>query len=545
MLKRARQFYNFGPFRLDVAERVLFRGSEPVPLTPKAFDTLLMLVSRPGQVLDKEELMRAVWPDTFVEEGNLGQQIFQLRKALGDGANGATCIETVPRRGYRFAAEVKESWGDRRARLKKVWVLLAVGVLLGLAAVGYWRFSGGTTPEIRSLAVLPLDDLSGPAAQDYFAEGMTEALIIDLSKIGALRVISRPAVMRYKGSRKPPAEIARELKVEALVVGSVLRSGERVRITAQLIHPATDRQLWSESYERDLRDILSLQREVTRAIAGEIQVKLTAQEQALLANARPVNPQAYDYYLRGRVLASRRTNGDNQAAIELLERAVAAEPGFTPGYAVLAQACAERFYLHAPEEEAHWKKKAHAAVEKALSMDPNLAEAYLARGLLLWTPANGFPHEKAIHEFRRAVSLNPNSAEAHRELARVYNHIGLLEEGIEEAQRAVAINPGAAAPLHDLGQGLLWLGRYEQALPVWLSIPREVYPSLVGAQTAWILLQLGRKPEASATINGFLKEHPADTGGVLAGVEAVLLAAEGKEREAEARIRSAVPKKAF
>lgn len=206
--------------------------------------------------------------------------------------------------------------------------------------------------------------------------------------------------MRYTKDRKPLPEIAQELKVDAVIEGTVLRSGEQVRITAQLIHPATERHLWAESYERDLRDILRLQREVAQAIAGEIRVKLTPQEQVRLAKARPVNPEAYDDYLRGRLLANRRNQADNQAAIEMLERALARDPTFAASYAALARAYYEKFFFFAPTEQKPLEEKAYTTLEKALSLDPDLPEAYLARGALLWTPFNNFPHEKTIREYR-------------------------------------------------------------------------------------------------------------------------------------------------
>ena len=337
--------------------------------------------------------------------------------------------------------------------------------------------------DLDSLAVLPLENLSGDPEQEYFADGMTGALITDLGKIGALRVISRPSVMPYKGVRKPLPETARELNVEAVVVGSVLRTGDRVRITAQLIEAATERQLWSESYERDLRDVLELQREIARAIADEVRVKLTPQEQAQLAKSRPVNAEAYDYYLRG-VLLNRRHKPDNQAAIINLERALTVDQTFAPAYAALAHAYAYRFFFFAPEEEKQLAEKAAVAVDKALSLDPDLAEAYIARGRLLWTPSNHFPHERVIQEFRRAMALNPNSDQVHSQLAIIYNHVGLLDEALQEARTAVAINPSSAEPQSQIGMSLLYQGQYEQALPVWLSIPQEVLVDcLIGFST--------------------------------------------------------------
>jgi len=434
-----------------------------------------------------------------------------------------------------------------RSRILVLTALVGVLIIAGLAYTLLPRQSSMPTPqwEIRSLAVLPLENLSGDPSQEYFGDGMTEALITNLGKIEALRVISRPPVMKYKRTSTPLSEIARELKVDGLVIGSVLRSGERVRATVQLIHPATDHQLWSQSYERDLRDILALQGELARTIASEIQVKVTAQEGARLAKARAVNPEAYEYYLRAKFLSGRANIADNQTAIELLERAVALDPGFAAGYAGLAMAYNDRLFFFSLEEQKQWEEKAFIAMEKAISLDPDLGEIYVARAKVLWTPAHNFAHVRAIQEYRRALALNPNSDEAHEGLANIYNHIGLLDEGLEEEQKAAAINPNSSAILLTTGDVLSWQGKYEKAVSVWRSIPREYFRSNVRAFTAWALFQLGRKDEASATIEETLKEDLEDTRGTLASVQALLLAASGQYRQAEDKIQSAAEKKGF
>src|SRR5438552_2041443 len=309
-----KSIYEFGRFRLDREARLLLSNGKTVPLTRKVLDLLLVLVENRGQLLAKDDLMKAVWPDTFVEEGNLTSNISILRKELSAPPGGGEYIETIPKRGYRFVGvvtEVQNGASSAAAPAPKPTVrsrvlLAASGTVLGSLLVLYltgWfpKLPGLSAPtHIEALAVLPLENLSGDRAQDYFADGMTEALTTDLGKVGSLQVISRSAVMRYKGTRKPVAEIAKELKVDAVVEGSVLRSGDRVRITAHLVHSATNRQLWTESYERDVRDIVGLQSEVARSIAGEVRVKLTPQERARLTKAGTVNPEAYDHYLRAK-----------------------------------------------------------------------------------------------------------------------------------------------------------------------------------------------------------------------------------------------------
>jgi serine/threonine-protein kinase len=420
--------------------------------------------------------------------------------------------------------------------------LLLLGVLLVALNVGGLRerLLGKSNPlHIQSLAVLPMENFSGDASQDYFADGMTDALITDLAKISALRVISRPAVMQYKGEHKPLPEIGRDLNVDALVAGSVVRSGDRVRINVQLIQAATNRNLWANSYERDLRDVLALQREVTRDIVSEIRIKLTPQEQVRFGSVREVNPEAYDHYLRGKFYLYRQSRDNNEAAITALERAVAADPTFAAAQAELAQACVWRLFLFTPNEK-QWEEKAFVAVEKALSLDPDLAEAYLARGRLLWTPANHFPHDQAIQEYRRALVLNPSLDEARNQLALVYGHVGLLDEALQELEKAMATNPGNTLARFRVGEMLLFQGKYEQSLSALRNVPRESNPAIVGHLIVWALFNLGRKEEAAAELEQFLKDYPEDNRGLYTSLQAVLAAAAGQTRRAEEKIQLAV-----
>ena len=583
LVRQASHIYEFGPFQLIPEERQLLRDNQPVPLTPKSFDLLVVLVEHSGHLIEKAELMKQVWPDSIVEEANLSVNVSAVRRALGESPNENQYLETVPRRGYRFIASVKERWdegtgssarelteedddgrpvwdGERQAlspplaaaslpilSIRRWALVFLVGLLsfsallLGLNVAGLRdRLLGKVNPvRIQSLAVLPLENLSGDTSQDYFADGMTESVITELAKIGALRVISRPSVMQYKGARKPLPEIARELNVDAVLTGSVVRSGQRVRIAVQLVHAATDRNLWADSYERDLRDVLALQREVTRDIVGEIRIKLTPQEQVQFGSVRPVNPEAYDHYLRGRFYLNRQTKDDNEAAITALERAVGTDPTFAAAYAELAQAYVWKLFLFAPGEK-QWAEKAFVAAEKALALDPDLAVAHLARGRILWTPANHFPHEKAIQEYRRAVALNPSLDEARNQLALVYCHIGAFNEALQESQKAVTTNPTNNLAQFRIGQTLNLQGKYEEALSVLRAIPREANPELVGHQIVWALINLGRKEEASATVEQFLRDHPEDNGGLFTGQQAVLAASAGQERIAEDKIKSAV-----
>ena len=428
-----------------------------------------------------------------------------------------------------------------RSRILTLTAVIGVLIIAGLVYARFFRQS--STPalqtEIKSIAVLPLENISGDASQDYFADGMTESLITDLAKIGALRIISRPSVMQYKGARKPLPEIGRELNVDALLIGSVVRYGERVRIAVQLIHAATEENMGTYNYEHDLRDVLALQREVTRDIVGKIRIKLTPHEQGQFGSVRPVNPEAYDHYLRGRFYLNRQTKENNEAAITALEHAVATDPSFAAAYAELAQAYSWKLFLFAPGEK-QWAEKAFVAAEKALALDPDSAVAHLARGRILWTPANHFPHEKAIQEYRQAVTLNPSLDEARNQLALVYCHIGAFEEALEESHQAVTTNPNNNLAQLRIGQTLNLQGKYEQALSVLQALPKEVNPPLVGHQIVWALFNLGRKEEAGAAVEQFLRDYPEDNGGLFTGLQAVLAASAGQERRAENNIKSAV-----
>ena len=580
MVRQVRHIYEFGPFRLIPEERQLLRDDQPVPLTDKPFDLLLALVANSGRLIKKGELMEMVWPDASVEEANLSVNMTAVRRALGEGPNDHQYVETVPRSGYRFVAGVRERWDERteppgrepvgeeavaspsdaverqtpdtssstvpRVSTRR-WPVVLVGTLLlsslfiGLSVGGLrGRLLGEGEPvRVRSLAVLPLENLSGDASQDYFADGMTEALITDLAKLGELRVMSRSSVTKYKGARPSLPEVGRALNVDALLTGSVVRSGERVRIAVQLVHAATDRNLWADSYERDLRDVLALQREVARDVAGGVRIKLTPQAQARIGGARPVNPEAYDQYLRGKYYLYRQNRENNEAAIVSLERAVAADPTFAAAQAELAQAYVWKLFLFTPNEE-RLAEKAFVAAEKALASDPDSAVAYLARGRLLWTPANRFPHEKAILEYRRALALDPTLDEARNQLALVYNHIGAFDEALRELRMAVEQNPGNHLAQFRIGETFLFQGKYEEALGLLRGVPEEANPALVGHQIVWALFNLGRKEEAAAALDQFLKDYPEDNRGLYTSLQAVLAASAGQEREAEDKIKSAI-----
>ena len=465
----------FATFAVDLQTRELRKSGLKIKLHGQPFEVLAMLLEKPGEVVGREQLRERLWPtDTFVDfDHGVNTAINRLREALGDSADNPRFIETLPRRGYRFIAPVESSAPPAQAappvsstvpetlpvpaaeavkpsgKWKKFAWILAAALLLGLlvaANVGDFRhrlFGGQPRTPVQSIAVLPLVNLSNDVNQDYFADGMTEALTTDLGKISALRVISRTSVMQYKGTKKSLPEIARELQVDALVEGTVSRSGNHMRITANLVQASPERHLWAESYESEVGDILTVQTQVAQSVAREIQVKLTPAEQKLLSNARPVNPQAHDDYLRGRYLCSDDTREGWDKAIPYFRRAIQEAPDDPLGYAGLAECYSILAWAGdmnandlSPKDSLPF---ARDAALKALQLDPNLAEAHSALGKIRmvlewdWTGAES--------EFKRAIELNPSYAAAHTWYAHYLVAVGRFEEGVSEARRALELDP--------------------------------------------------------------------------------------------------------
>ncbi len=430
-LNRSLRGVRFGVFEVDLRSGELHKQGLKIKLQGQPIQILSVLLERPGELVTREELREKLWPaDTFVDfEHGLNAAIKKLRAALGDSADNPRFVETLHRRGYRFIASVK-----------------------GLGAP-----VGGVGPApIESLAVLPLENLSGDPEQEYFADGMTEALIGDLGKIGALRVISRTSVMQYKKVRKPLPEIARELNVDAVVEGSVLRADDRVRITAQLIRAVPEQHLWAQSYERDLRDILVLQREVARAIAREIKIALTPEEQTRLASARPVNPEAYETCLKGRFYWYKLTPQDLETALQYFELALEKDPNYALAYIGIADVWGARaFFGVVPPREAF--PKDNAAGLRALELDDTLAEGHYGLGSIRsfyeWDWAAGEA------EYQRAIELNPNFARVRIFYGHFLSSMRRPQEGMAQFERGLELDPLNSAFQAFSGWNLLYLRR--------------------------------------------------------------------------------------
>jgi TolB-like protein/Tfp pilus assembly protein PilF len=419
--------------------------------------------------------MRVVWPDSFVEEANLSQTIFVLRKTLGEAPDGRPFIDTVPRRGYRFGAEVREELlkPDSGSGLIRRWpgspgvwttaVILAAAGLTWLSIVQI-RSAGGR-PRIESLVVLPFGNLSDTNDQDYLADSLTDALTTNLGQISGLRVISRTSAMTYRNAGKTVPQIARELNVDAVVEGTVQRSAERVRVNLKLIHASSDRAVWAQSYERDVQNALDLHHDIARTIASRTGVTLTPRESARLAETTRVNPKVYEAYLKGRYFWNRRSEPDMKQAIAHFQEAIRLDPGYAPAYAGLADSYA-LYGSHGwmlPGGNS-WTR-AIAAAEKATELDELLADGHTSRARIAlnyeldWSGA-----EKG---YRRALELNPNYANAHHWYGYFLMLTGRLKEGEAEMRRALELDPLSPVINANIGMCFYVARQYDAAMAHW------------------------------------------------------------------------------
>lgn len=478
----------FGDFRLDLRTAELSRRGVRLRLQEQPFRILKMLLARPGEIVSREELRRSLWTDdTFVDfESGLNAAINRLRETLSDTARKPRFIETVPRRGYRFMAGVRfadtpepstaiaqaeRAFPEPETNVAKPrghWKRPVVAAVLAalMAAVmllAWWPGHKDRKPVgIHSLAVLPLQNLSGDPAQEYFADGMTEALITALGQVQGLRVISRTSVMAYKDRTVPLAQIARELGVDAVVEGSVERAGNRVRITSQLIYVPDDSHLWAGSYEGDRSDVLALEDDVARAIALRIEDRLTAPSEGTLKIPPRVNPEAYEAYLQSRFFIENERNRQSAAeSVRYAKQAISLDPKFALGYAGLAESYASLSYLGGGLA-ADLMPKARAAAEKAIQLDPSLAAAHTALGAVLLTYDYDWP--RAESEFRGAIALGPNDCDTHAWYAEYFLARGKVDQALAEMRRAQALDPLSMLEARDLGRGLYYARRYDEAI---------------------------------------------------------------------------------
>jgi len=488
----------FGTYQVSLQSGEVRKAGLRIRVQQQPMKLLEILLEHPGEVVTREELRSRVWPNESFGDFDqaLNIAVGKLRSALEDSADNPRFIETLPKRGYRFIANVSVLDADARPKMpesvagdfpalepghtlqgtglavapkRRLWltgrVIVALACVLSLSIFSVWLFrSRGHAPAgIRSLAVLPLENLSGDASQSYFADGMTDELITDLAQISALRVISRTSVMAYKGARRPLPQIARELNVDAVVEGTVLRSGDQVRITAQLIEASTDKHLWSQSYEGELRDTLALQSRVASAIADQIRINLTPREQAALKNVKVVNPEAYESYLKGRYFWNKRTADGLKVALAYFKQAIEEDPNYAKAYSGLSDTYALlgdwQYAVMTPKEAF---PEAKAAAIKALELDSSLSEAHTSLGYSL--RAFDWNFDSAGREFRQAIEINPGYATAHHWNAMNLGLLGRPKEALVEMRKAENLDPLSLIINADLAEFLLLTHSYDESV---------------------------------------------------------------------------------
>jgi len=540
----------FAEFELDSGRYELRREDHVLKLEKIPMDLLTILVESNGQLVTRDQIIERIWgKDVFLDtEHGINTAIRKIRQALGDDPEQPRFVQTVKGKGYRFIAPLTEITEARRNRnnglkgagslgteprpefrpigsevaavaaptatpraanpvrsanlLRTASLAILVVSLLAAALVGLnvrgWRdriFMRAPKPQIQALAVLPLTNLSGDPEQEYFADGMTEALITELGKISGPRVISRQSVMQYKGSKKSLREIARELNVDAVLEGAVARSGDRVKVTVHLAQASPERQLWAQEYDRSIRDALSLQGEIARAITDEIQAKLTPEERTRLASSRSINPEAQDSYLRGLYFGNNYTEVGLQTAIAHFKAAIEKDPTYAPAYAELAMAY---FWLGNPEQGGPSAREtmlqAKAAVTKALQLDPSLARAHLALGLVLLN--DEWNWSGAENQYRLALKLNPNCGECHAVYGALLMALGRNDEAILQTNRAIELDPLSTEYRESLAQIAFFSRQYDLAIKQCENLNSDNSAIIVGLSYA----QKSMYPEAIANL---------------------------------------------
>jgi TolB-like protein/DNA-binding winged helix-turn-helix (wHTH) protein/Flp pilus assembly protein TadD len=533
--------YQFGEFSLDAQSRALRRGGATIPLTPKAFDVLLLLVQSAGRIVTKDEMMKAVWADSFVEESNLPRTIFMVRKAL-DETTDRRYILAVQGQGYRFVVPVTEAAIDRtkletpgkhtvpsgnvidvaepraqlhpqRARDGRLFVITLVPVavvVLVVSAIWHWRSphsSVSPTGKIM-LAVLPFENFTGDSSQDYFSDGLTEEMISQLGNLDPdnLGVIARTSVMHYKHSQESIPQIGKDLAVQYLIEGSVRRDSERVRIAAQLIQVKDQSHLWARQYDRDLGHLLELQAEIAREVANEIAFSLSGRRPIEVARQEPgtQSHEAYDLYLKGRYFWNKRTREGFRQAADYFQQAIDKDPNYGRAYAGLADTFGLMSTWYAgPQNEL--MPKARAAALRALELDEHLAEAHASLALIKENYDYDWPGSEK--EFRRAIELNPQYATAHQWYAESLSWQGRFDEAFAESERARQLDPLSLIIASDHAEILYYSRQYDSSLKQCRSV-LELDPNFTRARDLMLgsLVQLGRYDEAIYLVN-----HPPES----------------------------------
>jgi TolB-like protein/DNA-binding winged helix-turn-helix (wHTH) protein/Flp pilus assembly protein TadD len=555
---KAKHLYGFGSYQLDAVERVLLRDGQPVTVPPKDLETLLVLVERAGHIVEKEELLERVWPGVFIEEGNLARHIFNLRQVLGDSPDGRKYIETIPRRGYRFVAAVRED-GEPAAphppvpqasgpapttvpvplsQERSFWlwplalsVLAATAILIGR----HFRQPRNASPQKAILAVLPFVNLSGDAHEDYFADGLTEEMIAQLGQLQPtqLGVIARTSTARYKDTKETVAQIGRELGVGYLLEGSVRRGGDRVRVTAQLIQTAEQTHLWAETYERPLTDVLSIQREIAEKITHSLSIQLLPDATSVSANSH-LNLESYDKYLLGLHELGEDTRESVNRAIQYFQEATALDPKDAHLYAALAAAYdAATTYYSSPTEV---MPRAKEAALQAVALDPNLASAHVRLGYVRLFYDWDWP--AAEQEYRRALEINPSLPEAQLGYANYLATLGHFDEALSRVQQAYLFDPLALESRKEA----LWIYYFSGRMPETVeqaqkTIEMEPAAGLPHAMLALAYAQMGKRPETLQAAENAIRLANSPS---IITTTAAALAHVGQSREAKQLLSKAL-----
>jgi DNA-binding winged helix-turn-helix (wHTH) protein/TolB-like protein/Tfp pilus assembly protein PilF len=491
------RFYEFGPFTIDAEKRVLMRDGQVVPLVPKAFDTLLALVEHYGEVLEKNELMEMLWPESEVEEGNLTYNISAIRKALGESPNERKYIVTIPGKGYKFAAEVKKTDGGHAdvvvARYTKStltvqdiepsqeleekpkgllprlvpsasrrrWVFIALAIVVGTCGLYFlWPRSTGSTSPVRLIAVLPFKPLVADQRDESLEMGIADTLIARLSNLSELTVRPLGSVRRYGGLEQDTLAAGRQLGVEAVLDGTIQRSSDRLRVTARLIVVGDGRQLWDGRYDVPFTDIFSVQDTISEKVTASLKPRLTRAEERRLAKHYTENVEAYQLYLRGRFHALKRTLPETQKAISNFQQAIALDPAYALAYVGLADAYLSSLAAALPPTE--FLPQARAAAQKAVEIDDTLAEAHAQLGYVIFW--GDWDWEASENQFKRALELDPDSADTHLFYAHLLSNTGRHAEVLTEAKRARELDPLNLRNNALEGQFLIHAGRTDEAL---------------------------------------------------------------------------------
>ena len=520
------QVVRFGVFELDLRVGELRKKGLRLRLQEQPLQVLALLLQQPGEVVTREELSQKLWTGGIIVDfdHSLNTTINKLREALGDSADTPRFIETLPRRGYRFiypvngAADTSGKGDKRPVKWRSRWAML-VGVPL-VVLLGVWalnsdalrdRLVGPHNGPSITLAVLPLRNLSGDPAQDYYADGLTEALITELGKIARFHVVSFQSASRYRQTAKPLPEIARELRVDALLEGSVVRSGDRVRITAKLFQVAPERQLLSESYDFQAHDVVAVQAAVARDVASRALTRLTPQEQARLATTRGIHPEAYEAYLLGRAYFSKKPAVGALKAREYYEKAVAKDPTFAPAYAGLAELYAIWGWRLAKDPMAGYadaRQLTRQWAQKTLALDSGRAEAHAA---LAWVSQQEWDWQAAERSYRRAIEVNPSYATARIWYAMYLYGMERFDEAVVQAKHAQHLDPASPFVNTMAGRAFFYVGRTDEAVASWhraLELDPQ-YPLCIVAM-AGSYVSIGMHAKAIAVLEKGLLDNPKE-----------------------------------